>query len=201
MTLYRLLTLRLMLLLAFMTTHDSWAMGQNSVAQEPLPKIHKVEVHKSARRMELLTKTDNGYEVVKSYAINLGGNPVGHKQQEGDQRTPEGRYTLNWKNPKSAYHLSIHLSYPNAQDRARAQARGVSPGGEIFIHGMPNSTRNWAWLVSPTLYLIDRELPNEMIHQAMSLFDWTNGCIAVQNKEMEEIYQLVDMPTPIEIFP
>lgn len=177
------------------------AMGSSSVEAEKLPKIHKVEVHKAERRMELLTLKDGEYEVVRSYAINLGGNPVGHKVQEGDRRTPEGRYTINWKNPKSAFHLSLHISYPNQVDRDRARELGVSPGGEIFIHGMPNSTRNWAWLVSPSLALAGSELPNEMIHQAMSLMDWTNGCIAVLNHEIEEIYQLVDTPTPIEIFP
>lgn len=176
-------------------------MGKNSVEAETKPTIHKVEVYKADRRMELLTKTDSGYEVVKSYSINLGGQPLGHKTQEGDQKTPEGLYTLDWKNPDSAYHLSIHISYPNQADKARARELGVSPGGEIFIHGMPNKTRDWAWLVSPTLYLLGSELPNESIHQTLSMFDWTNGCIAVHNKEMQEIYDLVSTPTPIEIFP
>lgn len=196
------MTTKLTTLLSLLFTFQLFAMGTASLEQQELPRIDKVEVFKAERRMELLQRLENGdYEVARSYSINLGGNPVGHKEQEGDQRTPEGRYILNWKNPNSAYHLSIHLSYPNAQDRARAQELGVSPGGDIFIHGMPNSTRDWSWLISPTLYFLSPDIPNDLVHQTLRLFDWTNGCIAVTNKEMEEIYQLIDTPTPIEIFP
>lgn len=184
---------------------SSHAMGNRSTNREDiqkvLPKIHKVEVHKADRRLELLTKTKSGYQVVKSYSMNLGGEPLGHKTQEGDRRTPEGLYTLDWKNPKSAYHLSIHISYPNKADKKAAQARGVNPGGDIMIHGMPNETRRWTWLVSPALSIAAPEVTNEMIHSALAMFDWTQGCIAVQNSEMEEIYRLIDIPTPIEIFP
>jgi murein L,D-transpeptidase YafK len=193
--------MRLILITLFLSLNQAWSMGANSIEPEIKPRIDKVEVHKAERRLELLTQTDQGLEVVKSYSINLGGDPMGHKVQEGDQKTPEGLYTLNWKNPNSAYHLSIHISYPNQQDRDHAQSLGVSPGGEIFIHGMPNKTRDWAWLISPTLYLLGSELPNESIHQTLALFDWTNGCIAVQNHEIQEIYELVDVPTPIEILP
>lgn len=178
-------------------SHFAFAMGGRSFDASEYPKIDKVEVYKGERRMDLLTETNDGFEVVKSYSISLGRNPIGHKQQEGDARTPEGLYTLNWKNPNSAYHLSIHISYPNAQDRRQAQERGVSPGGEIFIHGKPNDTRRWAWLISP---LFEGNV-NDAIHAILAQFDWTQGCIAVLNHEMEEIWELVDVPTPIEIFP
>lgn len=173
------------------------AMGHSSFDASEYPQIDKVEVFKSERRMELLTKVEGELEVVKSYDISLGTNPKGHKKEEGDGKTPEGLYTLNWKNPESAYHLSIHVSYPNQEDRRQAEARGVSPGGEIFIHGMPNNTKPWAWLISPAF----SGNVNEFIHSVLADYDWTLGCIAVRNFEMEEIWELVDIPTPIEIFP
>lgn len=194
-------TLTVMAVFAQLFCLSSHAMGNRSVERQDLPKIHKVEVYKGERRLDLLTKTDQGYEVVKSYSMNLGGEPVGHKTQEGDNKTPEGLYTLDWKNPKSAYHLSIHISYPNKADKEAARARGVSPGGDIMIHGMPNETRRWTWLVSPALSVAAPEIPNEMIHNALAMFDWTQGCIAVHNADIEEIYELVSIPTPIEIFP
>lgn len=120
---------------------------------------------------------------IRSYRISLGENPVGHKQQEGDERTPEGDYLLDWRNPNSSFYKSIHVSYPNAQDRARAKQRGVDPGGMIMIHGRPN------WLTSA---VVAREYDGA---------DWTDGCIAVTNEEMEEIWQLVADGTPIRILP
>lgn len=191
----------LLAILAQVFSAPTHAMGTRSFDRSAYPKIHKVEVYKGERRMDLLTRGANGMEVVKSYSINLGGQPLGHKTQEGDNKTPEGLYTLDWKNPKSAYHLSIHISYPNQADRAQARARGVSPGGDIMIHGMPNETRRWSWLVSPALALASPDTANEIIHSTLAMFDWTQGCIAVMNWEMEEIYALIDIPTPIEIFP
>lgn len=159
--------------------------------------IDKVEVFKAERRVELLTKTPEGFQSVKSYDMSLGFEPLGHKTQEGDGKTPEGLYTLDWKNPESKFHLSIHVSYPNEADRAQAQDRGVSPGGEIFLHGMPNNTRPWAWLISPAF----NGSVNEMIHSILQDFDWTQGCISLRNSDIEEIYEAVEVPTPIEIFP
>lgn len=116
-------------------------------------------------------------EVVKTYtSIALGDAPTGHKQFEGDERTPEGRYTIDTRNPNSAYHLSLRVSYPNANDRAYAEGLGKSPGGDIFIHGQPNS------------------MPMGQIPG-----DWTDGCIAVSNAEIEELYEAVADGTPIEI--
>ncbi len=107
--------------------------------------------------------------------IQLGGAPVGDKRFEGDQRTPEGLYEIDWRNPESAYYLSLHISYPNAGDHAYATARGRSPGGMIMIHGQPNGLRGRA--------------PG----------DWTDGCIAVSNEEMYALWQAVSDGTPIEI--
>jgi murein L,D-transpeptidase YafK len=140
----------------------------------PLPtavglRADQVIVDKSERRLDLLA---NG-KVVASFLVALGGNPVGHKQREGDSRTPEGAYILDWRNPNSRF----HVSYPDAQDEARAQAAGVPPGGDIMIHG---HGFGWPWL-----------LP----------FDWTDGCIAVANSDMDVIWAAVPDGTPIEIRP
>ena len=127
--------------------------------------------------MELVSKG----KVLRSYAIALGANPVGHKQQQGDERTPEGSYVLDWRNPNSCCMRSLHISYPNAADKAAARQLGVDPGGMIMIHGQPNGFGWWSWL--------------------MQLFDWTNGCIAVTDEDMREIWDMVDVGTPIEINP
>ena len=137
--------------------------------------IDKVFVDKSERRLQLLS----GDKVIKSYHIALGGNPIGHKQQEGDQRTPMGSYTLDYKNEKSQYYRSIHVSYPNAVDKARAKKRGVSPGGAIMIHGQKNGFG--------ALAILNQQR------------DWTAGCMAVTNDEMDEIMAAVKVGTPIEI--
>ena len=116
-----------------------------------------------------------------SYDVALGAAPAGHKQRQGDGRTPEGRYTLDWRLAESAYHRSIHVSYPNAEDQARARAAGVTPGGGIMIHGLPNELGE--------------------IGAAHRAADWTDGCIAVTNEEIEQIWSLVPDGTPIEILP
>lgn len=139
--------------------------------------VDMVRVYKNLRKMELLSKG----AVVKTYAIALGGSPVGAKTQEGDKKTPEGHYILDWRNPKSAFHKSIHISYPNAQDRLNAKNRSKKPGGDIFLHGLE---RKWSFLGS--------------LHV---MYDWTLGCIAVSNDEMDEIWDLVPNGTPIHIMP
>jgi len=131
-----------------------------------------VIVYKDARRMYLLNRN----RVMKSYRIDLGFAPRGHKRIEGDGRTPEGHYIINRRNPDSEFHLSLGISYPNRRDAARARAIGSDPGGDIFIHGDPKRAR-------------DRHGP-----------DWTNGCIAVTDDEIEEIYALVRNGTPISIY-
>lgn len=140
-------------------------------------RVDLVVVEKAARQMMLLSEG----KTVRTYEIALGDAPVGHKQREGDERTPEGRYVLDWRNPNSAFHLSIHISYPDAEDRAAAAAAGYSPGGDIMIHGQPNGFGWWSWL--------------------LQMVDWTDGCIAVTNADMDEIWEMVDNGTPIEIRP
>jgi len=136
------------------------------------PEVTYVVVNKTARKMYLL----HHEEVLKSYDIELGFAPDGHKTQRGDGKTPEGTYLIDRRNPNSDFHLSLGISYPNTADRAQARARGVSPGGDIFIHGKPNKKRG----TGP---------------------DWTAGCISVKNREMEMIYAMVKNGTPITINP
>jgi murein L,D-transpeptidase YafK len=140
-----------------------------------LPPIERIVVDKSERKMMLYS---GGQLVHTITGLQLGDEPVGHKQFEGDERTPEGRYTIDGSNQNSAYHLSLHISYPRAEDRAFAQAQGRSPGGQIFIHGQPNS------------------LPAGRIPG-----DWTDGCIAVSNAEIEALWGAVPDGTVIDILP
>lgn len=114
---------------------------------------------------------------VRSYPIGLGDNPVGHKRETGDERTPEGAYRLDWRNPDSIFYKSIHISYPNARDRRAAARHGVDPGGEIMIHGQP------VYAANPRTG------------------DWTDGCIAVSNEAMDELWELVPEGTRIHIYP
>ena len=137
----------------------------------------RILIEKAARRLTLL---DHG-RVVKTYHVSLGSNPVGPKTREGDGKTPEGVYKIDSRNPYSKYHLALHVSYPNAIDRARAQRLGVRPGGEIMIHGVPNRWR----LLGP----------------AIQLTDWTKGCISVSNDDVEEIWKAVPNGAVVEIRP
>ena len=146
-------------------------------ADVTLPLADKVLIDKTMRKMFLL-KNGKAY---REYKIALGDEPKGHKRQEGDEKTPEGLYTIDYRNPKSAYHLSLHISYPNKKDKASANKRGVSPGGDIFIHGSPNGFG--------------------LLDAVFSELNWTDGCIAVTNREIEEIWKLVKNGTPIEILP
>ncbi|MDQ7075862.1 MAG: L,D-transpeptidase family protein [Gammaproteobacteria bacterium] len=136
-----------------------------------------VILKKASRKLYLMKEG----KILKEYNVGLGGNPKGHKQQEGDNRTPEGHYILDWRNPESLYHLSLHVSYPNEEDTRRAKQRGVSAGSNIMIHGQPNE-QGWA------AKLVQRK-------------DWTEGCIAVKNAEIEEIWKMVGENTPIDILP
>jgi murein L,D-transpeptidase YafK len=137
----------------------------------------QVIVVKTQRTLTLLLHG----KVLRTYKVALGGSPVGAKDQQGDHKTPEGHYILDRRNAKSRFYKSIHVSYPNGQDRKRASQRGVAPGGDIMIHGLPNG---FGWLGAT--------------HRAQ---DWTDGCIAVTNAEMDEIWDLVPDGTPIEIRP
>jgi murein L,D-transpeptidase YafK len=140
-------------------------------------KADLVMVEKSARRLYLIHK---GF-IFRSYRIALGYRPNQTKMREGDGRTPEGVYLIDAHNPNSNFHLSLHISYPNSRDMAQAAALGTSPGGMIMIHGLPNGA-SAAQVQHPSR-------------------DWTNGCIAVSNEEIEEIWRFVDDGTPIIIRP
>lgn len=133
-------------------------------------RADEIRVDKSERRMELL----RAGHVIKTYRILLGDAPVGHKRQQGDERTPEGRYRITFRNSRSRFHLSLRVSYPNQADRAQARARGVDPGGDIMIHGgtPPGFSR-----------------------------DWTDGCIALSNDQIEDVWTRVPVGTPITILP
>ena len=135
------------------------------------PEVTLIEVHKADRRMYLL----HGSEVLKTYKIRLGGNPIGPKQFEGDMKTPEGAYFITHRNPNSAYHLSLGISYPNQADRDFAKSQNKRPGGDIFIHGGPKE-----WFAGR---------------------DWTAGCIAVKDREMEEIFAMVNPGVQINLYP
>lgn len=144
-----------------------------------LPQIDHVVVRKGERTITLYAQG----QVVRAIAgIQLGDAPVGPKRFQGDERTPEGRYTIDYGNPDSAYHLSLHISYPNARDVAYAEAKGRSPGGLIFIHGQPNY-----WVGGA----IGARMPG----------DWTDGCIAVSNEEIEALYEAVPDGAVIDIVP
>ena len=134
-------------------------------------------VYKSKRRMQAFA----GNILLKEYVIALGESPIGHKQFEGDERTPEGRYTINDRNPNSGYHKNLGISYPNEQDIAYAQKMGQSAGGDIKIHGLPNG--------------------KGLIGKAHRQFDWTNGCIAVTDEEVDELYRSVKKNAIIDILP
>lgn len=137
----------------------------------------RVVVLKAERKLILMRA---GREL-KTYGIALGTNPVGPKTRLGDHKTPEGVYVLDRRNAQSSFYRAIHISYPDAHDRARAVKLGVSPGGAIFLHGLPNG---YGWVGS-----------------SHRLKDWTDGCIAVTNREMDEIWRAVPDGTPIEIKP
>ena len=134
------------------------------------PEVTRIQVFKERRVMQFLHHNS----LLKQYNFDLGFNPVGHKTQEGDGRTPEGAYLIDRKNPNSQFHLSLGISYPNASDVAQARARGVSPGGDIFIHGTP---KRW-----------------------IGQRDWTWGCIAVTNEEMDEIFPMISTGTKIFLY-
>jgi murein L,D-transpeptidase YafK len=157
----------------------AWVLCGIVMAQSAGKSLHadRVVVLKKERTLQLLSQG----KIVKSYKVSLGGDPVGPKTRQGDHKTPEGVYVLDSRNAHSQFHKSIHISYPNARDRAAARAKGVSPGGDVFVHGLPNG---YAW-----------------VGASHRVKDWTDGCIAVTDEEIEEIWKAVAEGTPIEIRP
>jgi murein L,D-transpeptidase YafK len=140
-----------------------------------LPLAESVLIDKSQRKMWLIASGQR----YREYNISLGDNPIGHKEYEGDEKTPEGNYFIDYRNPESSYHLSLHIDYPQKKDEYNAKLKDVDPGGNIFIHGLPNDST--------------------LAHDEYEGRDWTDGCIAVDNLEIEEIWVLVKDGTPIEI--
>ena len=143
----------------------------------PEAQADTVEVFKAARRLELRREG----RVLKSCRVALGFAPERHKEREGDGRTPEGTYLIDARNPRSAFHLSLRVSYPDERDRARAAALGVPPGGDLYIHGQPNGPRKW--------------------FSGHPEKDWTTGCIAVTDAQMREIWSRVPMGARVVIHP
>ncbi len=139
----------------------------------------KVVVKKSERKLYLVKKD----KPFRTYNISLGFRPDGHKQRQGDGRTPEGRYYIDWRNPGSKFRKALHVSYPNYRDKLHATRNGIDPGGMIMVHGQPNGARDSA------------------LRRAVSKEDWTQGCIAVSNLAIDEIWSYIPDGTPIEILP
>jgi tetratricopeptide (TPR) repeat protein len=139
--------------------------------------VDRIRIEKSARRLMLISQG----KVLKTYKIALGGNPIGPKERQGDSKTPEGTYVIDGRNRDSRFYLSLHISYPNERDKNRAKELGVSPGGDVMIHGIKNG---FSW-----------------VGDAHAGVDWTKGCIAVTNEEMEEIAKLAPIGTIVEIRP
>lgn len=161
-------TIRTLLLLAGLAVLA--ACGGPSVQTYKGPAVTGIYVDKATRKMFLM----HGTTALKTYDIGLGGDPIGPKRFEGDRKTPEGTYYIDRRNPRSMYHLSLGLSYPNANDKAFAEAQNRSPGGDIFIHGVGRA-------------------------KSIGRGDWTAGCIAVSDEQIEEIYSMVREGTPITI--
>jgi murein L,D-transpeptidase YafK len=143
----------------------------------PAAVADMIVIQKSAHVMSLMRRS----QVLRTYKIALGRSPVGPKTKAGDHKTPEGIYSIDGKKPNSWFHLALHISYPGEADRERARQLGVSPGGDIEIHGLQNSL---GWIGS--------------LHRT---FDWTDGCVAVTNAEIEEVWNLVSVGTPVRITP
>lgn len=152
-----------------------WLLRGSDPDLPDLPRIDRIVIHKGARDMQLWS---GGRLVHTMHGVALGNAPVGQKHFEGDGKTPEGRYAIDFRNGESSYHLSLRLSYPDAAASAFAQAQGRSPGGEIYIHGQPN------WLKLGRLK-----------------GDWTQGCVAVSNKEIEALWRAVPPGAVVEVLP
>ena len=166
---------RLLLLLLFPLLPLSAFATEDMIPAEP--EVTRILIVKSERSLTLMTDD----APLRSYRIALGGRPEGHKLWEGDLRTPEGEYRIDLRNPDSRYYRSLRISYPSSTDRAYAQMLGIPPGGDIFIHGLGPEKR---WM-----------------GDAHAFFNWTEGCVAVTDEEMDEIWSLVQLGTPVDIRP
>jgi len=152
-------------------------LGLAQTAGKPALHVDRVLVLKKERTLQLLSHD----KVIKSYKVALGGDPVGPKTKQGDHKTPEGVYVLDFRNAHSQFYKSIHISYPNERDRAAARKNRVAAGGDVFVHGLP---RGYGF-----------------VGASHRLKDWTDGCVAVTDEEIDEIWRAVADGTPIEIRP
>ncbi len=141
----------------------------------PQPTVDRVLVLKKEHRLLLLS----GDQIVKAYSVALGSGGLAPKRRQGDDKTPEGLYRIDYRNPASRFHLALHISYPDQSDKEQARKMGVSPGGDIMIHGLGSEFKS--------------------LGAKHYSYDWTAGCIAVTDSEIEEIWQLVPDRTPVEI--
>lgn len=170
------------LLIVLMLTSVGFYLYQDNLTSQPKPiiqskKVDKVIVKKSQHKLYLL----NSGKVLREFHVVFGANPIGHKVQEGDERTPEGNYTLDYKKHNSSFFRAIHITYPNAKDKKNAKKLGVSPGGLIMIHGQKNGFESLSFFAQ--------------------MFNWTDGCIALTNEDMAIVYDMVDSGIPIDIIP
>lgn len=147
------------------------ALAKAPARERQAEKLMRIEVHKAARKLHLVGET----RVLREYDIRLGGQPVGPKRFQGDKRTPEGNYRINGRNPQSAFYRSLQVSYPSRLDVSFAARRGKNPGGDIFLHGQPNGIRRTI------------------------LSDWTRGCVALSNEDMDELWKIIPVGCPITI--
>lgn len=150
---------------------ESWLAAKSGA------KVDRIVIEKRNRTLSLM----DGTKIVKTYKVALGGQPVGAKDRQGDHKTPEGIYSVDAKNPNSQFYKALHISYPNKTDREHARKLGVSPGGDVEIHGLG---AKWGWIGAK--------------HRQT---DWTDGCIAVTNEEIDEIYPQIPVGTPVDIRP
>ena len=158
---------------------EAHAQTYASRARASVP-VDLVVIVKKRRLLQLVYRD----RVMRTYRVALGQNPVGHKRERGDGRTPEGLYRIDYKKPESKFNLALHIDYPNGRDRAHAAARGADPGGSIYIHGQPAVAAELAYF-----------------RLKFSREDWTDGCVAVTNVEMDEIYRSVREGTAVLIRP
>jgi murein L,D-transpeptidase YafK len=171
----------LRLLIISIAVMVSWTLVASALggpeAQSQSQRVDRIIIVKSAREMTLMCRG----KPVKTYKVALGTQPVGAKERQGDHKTPEGNYVIDSKVENSRFHRALHISYPSAADRGRARKLGVSPGGDVEIHGLE---AKYGWIGS-----------------AHRRVDWTDGCVAVTNEEIDEIWPMVPVGTPVEIRP
>jgi murein L,D-transpeptidase YafK len=151
--------------------------GASQLAAQATARVDRIVIEKKKRTLTLM----DGTKILKTYKVALGGQPVGAKDRLGDHKTPEGIYSVDAKNPNSQFYKALHISYPNQADRVNARKLGVNPGGDVEIHGLG---AKWGWIGAK--------------HR---LTDWTDGCIALTNEEIDEIYPLIKVGAPVEIRP